>query len=115
MYGVGRLEYWSTWSTYSVLLRFGGDGTLISGNAGVRNKLSDQAALLLARLARAQRSVSESRKGRERGKQQLGAVRSARGYKYYCVGQRRDALSWAKLFTTGGVRSIDSFLAVDGR
>lgn len=40
------LEYWST---YSVLLRFGGDGTLISGNAGVRNKLSDQAALLLAR------------------------------------------------------------------
>jgi hypothetical protein len=37
----GVLEYWST---YSVLLTFGGDGTLISGKAGVRNKLKDQAA-----------------------------------------------------------------------
>jgi hypothetical protein len=40
------LEYWRMeyWSTYSVLLTFGGDGTLISGKAGVRNKLKDQAA-----------------------------------------------------------------------
>jgi hypothetical protein len=42
----GVLEYWST---YSVLLRFGGDGTLISGKAGVPNNFSEQAALLLAR------------------------------------------------------------------
>jgi hypothetical protein len=31
--GVGRLEYLEYWSTYSVLLSFGGDGTLISGKA----------------------------------------------------------------------------------
>jgi hypothetical protein len=90
--GVLGLEVWRSGvleylRTYSVLLRFGGDGTLISSNAGVSRRTHQdtpghartrqatlghtEAALLLARRHKGKGSVSESRKGgaqdRERG------------------------------------------------
>jgi hypothetical protein len=59
----GSLEYWSTY--YSVLFDFGGDGTLISYNAGggKRNRTRTHATVI----GRSGAARSESRQGMQTG------------------------------------------------